>query len=113
MCTCTTDAFPHKSKEMEPISFSRWTVARRIDEIANDVNFSLHGLASKFEALSITLDESTDTTDTAQLAMFIHGVDSDFNLAEKLLALQPMKDTTRGEDIFQEIKDVFNRFDLR
>lgn len=102
-----------KSKDAEKLSLSRWTVTRRIDEMANDIKFSLKDLVSKFESFSIALDESTDTTGCAQLAVFIRGIDCNFNLTEELLALQPMKDTTRGEDIFQEIKNVFNTFDLR
>ncbi|XP_051784546.1 general transcription factor II-I repeat domain-containing protein 2-like [Erpetoichthys calabaricus] len=104
---------PEKSHEMEKISLSRWTITRRIDEMASDIKLSIKNIASKFEAFSIALDESTDSNDTAQLAIFIRGVDASFNCTEELLALQPMKNTTRGEDIFQEVKTVFTVFDLK
>ncbi|GBP19876.1 General transcription factor II-I repeat domain-containing protein 2A [Eumeta japonica] len=51
-----------------------------------------------------SLDESTDLSDTAQLAIFIRGVDKEFTVTEKLLALQPLKGTTTGEDIFNEVQ---------
>jgi hypothetical protein len=52
------------------------------------------------EAFSIALDDSTDDSDTSQLAIFIRGADADFNITEALLALQPLKGTTTGEDIY-------------
>ena len=43
---------------------------------------------------SNALDESTDLSNTAQLAIFIRGVDDDFNVTEELLELVPKKGTT-------------------
>jgi hypothetical protein len=40
----------------------------------------LHDLSRKFEAFSIAVDECTDVVDTAQLAIFITGVDIDFSI---------------------------------
>jgi hypothetical protein len=53
------------------------------------------------EAFSIALDDSTDSnaSDTAQLAIFIRGVDADYKITEELLALRPSKGTTTGEYI--------------
>jgi hypothetical protein len=65
------------------------------------------------EAISIALDDSTDASDTAQLAIFIRGVDADFIITEELLALQPSKGTTTGEDIFGTVNAVFERFGLK
>ncbi|KAJ0171369.1 hypothetical protein K1T71_012919 [Dendrolimus kikuchii] len=65
-----------------------------------------------FESFSIALDESTDLSDTAQLAIFIRGVDKKFTVTEELLALQPLKGPTTGEDIFIEVQKVFTRFGL-
>ena len=50
------------------------------------------------------MDESTDVIDTAQLAIFIRGVDGDFNFTEELLSIQSMKDTTTGSNIFEEVE---------
>jgi hypothetical protein len=36
---------------------------------------------------------------------FIRGVDADFNITEELLALQQLKGTTTGEDIFENSQD--------
>jgi hypothetical protein len=65
------------------------------------------------EAFSIALDDSTDASDAAQLAIFIRGVDADFNITEELLTLQPLKRTTTGEDIIETVNTVFERFELK
>ncbi|GBP26658.1 General transcription factor II-I repeat domain-containing protein 2A [Eumeta japonica] len=57
-----------------------------------------------FESFFTSLDESTDLSDIAQLAIFIRGVDKEFTVTEELLALQPLKGTTTGENIFNEVQ---------
>jgi glutaredoxin-related protein len=81
--------------------------------MADDIKKSLKEKITRLEAFSIALDDSTDAPDTAQLAIFIQGVDVDFNITEKLLALQPLKGTTTSEDIFETFNTVFGRFGLK
>uniref|UniRef100_A0A8D8SJW9 General transcription factor II-I repeat domain-containing protein 2B n=4 Tax=Cacopsylla melanoneura TaxID=428564 RepID=A0A8D8SJW9_9HEMI len=52
-------------------------------------------------------------TDTAQLAIFIRGVDENFTIHEELAALYPMKETTRGEDVFLSLKEVLQKYGLK
>ncbi|GBP04347.1 General transcription factor II-I repeat domain-containing protein 2B [Eumeta japonica] len=59
--------------------------------MANDIKTTLTDRMAGFESFSIALDESTDLSDTVQLAIFIRGVDKELN---ELLALQPLKPTT-------------------
>ena len=61
-------------------------------------------LASKFKYFSLAIDGSTDVSDTAQLEVFVCGIDAEFNITEEMNGLQAMKDTTMGEDIFQALK---------
>jgi hypothetical protein len=59
--------------------------------MADDIKKSSKEKFARLEAFSIALDDNTDASDTAQLAIFIRGVDAaDFNITEKLLALQPL-----------------------
>ncbi|KAG8235640.1 hypothetical protein J437_LFUL013631 [Ladona fulva] len=58
------------------------------------------------------LDESTDATDTAQLAIFIRGIDKEFNITEELASLVPLKDTTRSVDLYEAVKATLARFSL-
>ena len=48
------------------------------------------------------MDESTDINDTAQLLLFIRGVDENFSITEELACMRSLKGTTTGPDIFQE-----------
>ncbi|GBP17497.1 General transcription factor II-I repeat domain-containing protein 2A [Eumeta japonica] len=95
---------PEKKNEFEKNSLSRRTVVRRIEMMANDIKTILTGRMAGFESFSIALDESTDLSDTAQLAIFIRGVDKEFTVTEELLALQPLNKTTTGEDVFNEVQ---------
>jgi hypothetical protein len=75
--------------------------------MAEDIKRSLKEKIARLEAFSISLDDSTDASDTAQLTIFIRGVDADANITEELLALQPSKGTITGEDIFETVNTVF------
>ena len=55
-------------------------------------------LKSSF-AFSIALDESRDTQDNPQLAIFVQYVSSDCTIKEELLDMVAPKETTRGNDI--------------
>jgi hypothetical protein len=60
----------------------------------------------------LALDESTDLTDTAQLAIFIHGIDDKLKVFEEMLALCPLKGTTKGTDILKATKMTLARCHL-
>ena len=81
--------------------------------MSNDIVLSLKTDGSKFRFFSIAVDESTDVIDTAQLAIFIRGVDGDFNITEELLSIQSIKDKTTGIKIFEEVRSAFDRFDMK
>lgn len=53
-----------------------------------------------FDAYSIALDDSTDITDTAQLTMYVHGIDGNFEVTEELLTVIPMYGQTTAQEIF-------------
>lgn len=72
--------FQDKRKEIDDISLSRRTVSRRIDKLADYVELNLTQIAlsfeyyslaiASFEYYSLAINESTDVSDTAQLAIF-------------------------------------------
>ena len=55
---------------------------------------------------NLCIDESTDQKNIGQLVIFVKGMDNELNATEKLLSLQPIKDTTT-DDI---CTDLFNTF---
>ncbi|KAK7912441.1 hypothetical protein WMY93_012652 [Mugilogobius chulae] len=82
---------------------SRNTVAERICELATDLREQLMDKGRDFVAYSLAVDESSDTSDTAQLSIFIHGVDANLSVTEELLGLKSMHCTTTGKEIFEEV----------
>ena len=48
----------------------------RIKELSEDVKTCPQDCLKNLQYFSIAVDESTDTTDTAQFAAFVHGVSS-------------------------------------
>ena len=78
---------PDKVTLFEKVSLSRRTVSDWIEDMGEDIEKTLKYRAKCFEFFSLALDETTDITNTAQLAIFIRGVTSDFKMQEELLLL--------------------------
>src|SRR5258705_8311045 len=78
---------PEKKNIFSNISLSRATVARRTEDMAADIEDTLNKKAQDFVAFSLCLDETTDEGDTSQCAIFVRGVDSNFNVTEEMLKL--------------------------
>ena len=55
------------------------------------------------------MDKSIDCCDTAQLVIYIRGVDKDFNIGEELAAMKSMKSRTTGKDIYTESINYANK----
>ena len=53
--------------------------------------------------LSITIDESTNTTNTAQLAVFVRGVNEDIHVVKNFDLLLAMMGTISGADILKTL----------
>ena len=60
----------------------------------------------------MALDESTDIKDTAQLLVFVRGIDENFEITEELLSLEHLKDTTTGQDLFESVENCLDRSGL-
>ena len=102
---------PEKLKILNNISPSRQTITRRTCDIADDLSLPLTEKIKAFQYYSIAIDESTDISQTAQLAIFIRGIDNDFLDTEELLDIYPMQGRTT-ENIFLAMKKVFKKFNL-
>ena len=57
----------------------------------------------KLQFFSIAIDESVDTTDTVQLAVFVRGIKENFHVFEEFVELIPLKNTTTGADILKAL----------
>ena len=50
------------------------------------------------------MGDSTDAADTAQLAIFIRGIDDEYNVTEEVASLVPLKGTTKSRDLYEAVK---------
>ena len=100
---------PEKHQAFVNISLTRNAVADRISDLAEDLDNQLKRKVKSFIAFSVAIDESTDITDVAQLAIFICGVDDTLKVTEEFVELLPMLDTTTAADIFTTLVGALDR----
>ena len=93
---------PDKKQLIQQVSLSATIVARRVESISTNIHAQLLENISCFSFCSLALDGSKDICDVEQLAVWIRGVDENFNITEELVSLRYMHGRTRGIDIFEE-----------
>ncbi|XP_076864060.1 general transcription factor II-I repeat domain-containing protein 2A [Brachyhypopomus gauderio] len=103
---------PEKMQEFNNVTLARNTVARRIEDLSTNLKQQVSGKARAFDFYSIACDESTDPTDTAQLLIFLRGIDDDFSISEELLDLRSLTGTTTGKDIFEAVSVAIENMSL-
>ncbi|KAL3992366.1 KRAB domain-containing zinc finger protein [Sarotherodon galilaeus] len=103
---------PDKRQLFSNVSLSRNTVAEPVDQLSTNLKEQLVEKGKDFIAYSLAVDESTDTTDIAQLSIFIRGVYSSLTVTEEFLALRPMHGTTTGQDLYEEVSRCVNEMGL-
>ena len=97
---------PDQKKKFENISLSARTCTRRTEDLGDNLGQQLQEKAQQFEWFSLATDESNDVSDTAQLLIFVRGIDKNFNVYEELLQLCSLKGTTTGEDLFCSLEQA-------
>ncbi|XP_023211754.1 general transcription factor II-I repeat domain-containing protein 2-like [Centruroides sculpturatus] len=103
---------PEKLQLFKMISLSRNTVARQIDNIGNNILHQITGKVQRFTRYSLTMDESTDVSDTSQLLVFVRGVDDELNVTQELASVNSMHSTTTREDIFKVVQKTLTKYNL-
>ncbi|KAF6339741.1 hypothetical protein mRhiFer1_008020 [Rhinolophus ferrumequinum] len=104
---------PEQSQEFDSVSLSRNTVVQRIEDLSANIKHQLSDKTCAFDFYSIACDESTDATDTAQLLIFLRGVDNNFCVMEELLDLSSLNTTTTGKDIFEAVSNAIDKIGLK
>ena len=90
---------PDKSRLFEDISLFRNSIARRMEDIGEDLSEELSSKTSKFQCFSLAFDESTDMTDTGQMLVFIRGVTEPLFVHKDFLELVFLRGTARGLNV--------------
>ncbi|UYV73417.1 EPM2AIP1 [Cordylochernes scorpioides] len=104
---------PEKVNLLKTVSMSANTVARRVENIAENISSQLFDKNGNVEWFSLALDESTDVSDTAQVLIYIRGVDKSYEVHEELLDMYSIHGTTTGTDIFKGVEMAINKKNLR
>ena len=84
---------PDKVNLVKETCLSHQTIDRRIDGLGDNIEGTLKDKLSVCVLYSLALDKSTDQSDTAQLVIFIRGIDENFNIIEEILDLCHIKGT--------------------
>lgn len=106
--------FEGKQKEemttkIKRIPLSDSTATRRTEILAGNVAKQLRDGIKNAECISLAVDESTDTTDNAQLMVFVRYYDeSKREFVEDVLGMANLCGQTRGEDIYKAILEMLN-----
>ncbi|XP_069486307.1 general transcription factor II-I repeat domain-containing protein 2-like [Ambystoma mexicanum] len=98
---------PDIMSDISDVQLGANTMARRVSALSANVMGQLEKDLSICSFFSIQCDESVDASDTAQLALFARMVFEDFTNKEEFLTLLPLKSTTSGVDIYNEVKNYF------
>lgn len=87
--------------KFENISLSRRTIMQRINSISNEFTEAceLKIVSKDFVWFSLALDENTNNKYTAQLFIFIRGINENFTITEELFNLESMKDRTTSQNL--------------
>uniref|UniRef100_A0A3B5B1J7 DUF4371 domain-containing protein n=1 Tax=Stegastes partitus TaxID=144197 RepID=A0A3B5B1J7_9TELE len=99
-------------KDDDQVHLSDLTAARRLETLY-ETRFStlLNELKCCVDYMSVAVDESTDATDTLQLAVFVRYFNGEL-FKKELLCLLPLKSNTTGEAIYTSIKSFFENHAL-
>ncbi|KAF7246160.1 General transcription factor II-I repeat domain-containing protein 2B [Varanus komodoensis] len=114
-CLVDSAAFlcPEKKEAFINVPLPRRTVTRRVESITENLELQLQNKVDNFDVFSLALDKSCDVRDIAQLLIFVHGLTKNFEMMEELAAMQPMKGTTTGSDLFTEVNTCMNKLGLK
>ncbi|XP_047569102.1 general transcription factor II-I repeat domain-containing protein 2 isoform X3 [Lutra lutra] len=106
-------AGPEQKQALANVSPKETTAAAQpVEDVAGNLWEKLREKIKSFVAYSIAIDEITDINNTTQLAIFIRGVDENFDVSEELLDTVPMTGTKSGNEIFLRVEKSLKRFNI-
>ncbi|KAM8774793.1 general transcription factor II-I repeat domain-containing protein 2-like [Rhynchonycteris naso] len=103
---------PEKADLFSTVNLSGPTIKQGIEEMGDNLRQHLQNFARKLSCFSLSLDECNDVPDSAQLLIFIRGTNDNFKVTEELVALQSIKATITGEDIYEKVSQTVKDLEL-
>ncbi|XP_023371491.1 general transcription factor II-I repeat domain-containing protein 2B isoform X2 [Otolemur garnettii] len=103
---------PKRKHMFASVSPSENAAAQPVEDVAGNLWEKLREKIRSFVAYSIAIDEITDINNITQLAIFIRGVDENFDVSEELLDTVPMTGTKSGNEIFSRVEKSLKKFSI-
>ncbi|XP_037846454.2 general transcription factor II-I repeat domain-containing protein 2B isoform X2 [Chlorocebus sabaeus] len=101
---------PEQKQVLANASPTQKSPVQPVEDLAGNLWEKLREKIRSFVAYSIAIDEITDINNTTQLAIFIRGVDENFDVSEELLDTVPMTGTKSGNEIFSRVEKSLKKF---
>ena len=84
------------------------TIAKQTEETGKCIEIHLESKAANFKFYALAIDKRTDTTDAAQLDIFLRDTDNEYNVTEEMASLVPLTNqlnhqTAKSLDCFNKI----------
>ncbi|KAF2346471.1 protein of unknown function DUF4371 [Trinorchestia longiramus] len=100
-------------RKLSKISLSNNTVKRRIDELSEDIKEQVMDKikASRFFAIRVQCDESTDVAHLCQLLVYSRFVDEG-TVKEEILFSAALETTAKAIDVFSKVDEFFQEHSL-
>ena len=115
MVTVAKTLFPNNFEvidQFRKVNLSRNSITDKIVKISSSFEEDLKLSCSNIQYFSICLDESNDKTDIKHLVFFIKGVYDNFEYFENFLDLVKLPKNSTGESLHEQLKLMFQKFDL-
>ncbi|XP_070316292.1 general transcription factor II-I repeat domain-containing protein 2 isoform X3 [Odocoileus virginianus] len=103
---------PEQKQAFAKVSPRGNAAVQPVEDVAGNLWEKLREKIRSFVAYSIAIDEITDINNTTQLAIFIRGVDENFDVSEELLDTVPMTGTKSGNEIFLRVEKSLKKFNI-
>ena len=94
---------PKKRDIFKYYSLLARSIIRRTEEMSENLKPSKNNYFKKLQFFAIAIDESADTTDSAQLAIFVRKIKEDFHVLGEFVELIFIKNTRTGVDILRPL----------
>ncbi|XP_077312023.1 SCAN domain-containing protein 3-like [Lithobates pipiens] len=96
--------------KINQIPLSASTATKKTEILTEDVLGQLDAAIQSAVCISLAIDESTDITDNAQLLVYVRFFHKETKeLCEDLLGVTPLETHTRGQDIYEAIKEILRK----